>query len=365
MIWSLCTGRREGERGIALVIVLFIVALLTIVVTEFTYSVQLSQHRARNSIHALQSNLLARSGVNLAEGFLMLDVDPAFDAFTEDWWLELEEFCLGLELGPGMRVKCRVRDESGKINVNMTRGRRRQLEDQPVTRDAVLRDAMRRMFESHNLDVQIVDELAEYWLQEPEEQPDGGRSRVPDFMSLEDFAAIFGIPNEELRSIRKLLTAQPRRLQPAININTASAEVLTAVLNDGEAVDAILTRQLEDDPFTDRGQINQVMEGVEHANVLRGVFDVRSRLYRIEASALTNVDPDGLGIDGIGQTLSVLVWRRRDNRRQRDDGAPGWTVRPLAWDREGGARLFWPAEADEGLSETQDESDSIDAREYR
>ena len=60
----------RNERGIALFIVLVIVALLTIIVTEFTYSVQLDQHRVRNSIHALQAALLARSGVNLAEGFL-------------------------------------------------------------------------------------------------------------------------------------------------------------------------------------------------------------------------------------------------------------------------------------------------------
>ena len=43
----------RNERGIALIIVLVIVALLTITVTEFTYSVQLDQHRVRNSIHAL------------------------------------------------------------------------------------------------------------------------------------------------------------------------------------------------------------------------------------------------------------------------------------------------------------------------
>ena len=51
-----------NERGLALVIVLAVVALLTILVTEFTFNTQLDQHRTRNAVHALQAQLLARSG---------------------------------------------------------------------------------------------------------------------------------------------------------------------------------------------------------------------------------------------------------------------------------------------------------------
>src|SRR5262249_27259495 len=92
--WIRCLHRTLGaaarnERGIALLIVLIVVALLTITVTEFTYSVQIDQHRTRNAIHALQAQLLARSGINLAEGFLMLDDEPSYDARSEQWWLQL------------------------------------------------------------------------------------------------------------------------------------------------------------------------------------------------------------------------------------------------------------------------------------
>src|SRR5215471_3536984 len=115
----------RNQRGIALLIVLVIVALLTITVTEFTYSVQIDAHRSRNALHALQSQLLARSGVNLAEGFLMMDDEPTYDAYSEDWYVQLVDFCKGLQLDDTMRLRCRVRDESGKLNVNNTRGLRR------------------------------------------------------------------------------------------------------------------------------------------------------------------------------------------------------------------------------------------------
>jgi hypothetical protein len=118
----------DNERGLALVIVLAVVALLTILVTEFTFNTQLDQHRTRNAIHAMQAQLLARSGINLAEGFLMLDEEPAYDAYTEDWFPQMVEFCRGIEVDPTMRIRCTVRDESGKININNTREPRRRVE---------------------------------------------------------------------------------------------------------------------------------------------------------------------------------------------------------------------------------------------
>lgn len=344
----------NGERGIALIIVLMVVTLLTISVVEFSYTVQLDQHRVRNSIHALQSTLLARSGINIAEGYLMLDEEPRFDAFTEQWWLDLDEFCLGLELEPGMYIRCRVRDESGKINLNLTRGVRRVVESQQITSDAVLRDALRRIFEAHEIDVDVVDKLAEYWLQEPVELEDGRRQQVPDFTSLEDFSATFGVPTRKMGKLRELLTAQPRHWQRTININTAPAEVLAAVLNDPDAVSEIIERQQQEEPFTNAGEISGVLANIdppEARTATSRLFGINSRLFRLEASAITNADPDSLRGGGIGQTLSVLVRRTTDVRRRRD-GVAGWTLQPLDWQKEGGARLFQGALLAEEESQT-------------
>lgn len=351
----------RGDRGIALIIVLIVVALLTITVTEFTYSVQLDQHRLRNSIHALQASLLARSGINLAEGFLMQDEEPRYDAFTEEWWLGLEEFCRGLELDPGMYVRCKVRDESGKINVNGTRGSLRTTEDQRVTGDAVLRDALRRIFEAHEIEVDIVDRLVDYWAQEPPESSDGRPLRVPDFGSLEDFAATFGIPAEKLPRLRQVVSAQ--RGYTRININTAPAEVLAAIINEPGVVSDIVDRQMQEEPFVNVGDIAPLLGDVENAGVIRGLFTVNSRLFRIEASAVANANPNAARRGGIGQTLSVLVYRVPDLRR-RDDGKTGWTLRPLDWQKEGGARLFREEGPEDGEAETTGASEMENSRSF-
>jgi type II secretory pathway component PulK len=356
------------------------VALLTITVTEFTYSVQIDQHRTRNALHALQSQLLARSGVNLAEGFLMLDDEPAYDAYTEEWWLQLREFCQGLELDESMRIRCRVRDESGKLNINNTRGLRRRVQSQAVTADAILRDAMRCMFQRRGIEVDIVDKLADYWQQEPPENADGVKATIPEFTSLEDFGASFGIPSERLHQLRNVLTAQPSRLLPSININTAPSEVLAAVLNAESAdcagdapIEDIVARQVDiEQPFRTTGDINSVIQGLENVDLKRRLFGVRSRLYRLEASAQTNVDPLDPTSGGIGQTLSVLVSRQqgappRGQQPQigpNGNPLPTWTLRPLDWQKEGGARLFRNVpEEDENLPgnpDSQDEQDEPD-----
>src|SRR5256885_1549174 len=76
--------RRDSQRGIALIIVLLVVALLTILIVEFTYSVQVESHIARNSLSALQASYLARSGINILAGALTMDNSPRVDPDEQD-----------------------------------------------------------------------------------------------------------------------------------------------------------------------------------------------------------------------------------------------------------------------------------------
>jgi type II secretory pathway component PulK len=354
---------RSNEHGVALVIVLTIVALLTITVVEFTYSVQLDQHRARNALNALQARLLARSGINLAEAFLARDEEERYDAFSEDWYLALAEFCNGIDLESTTRLRCDVEDESGKININNTRPRRvaaavQSQGQQRPTSDAYLRDAIEYIMALHNVHItEIGDQLREYWEQEPLAAGGNRSSRVPDFGSLEDFVARFRIPTAKLERLRRALTAQPANRLSRININTASADVLRAVIigyaDEGEdVVQEILERQQDPDaPFQNTGEIMALMGNLDQDRraVMGQIFDVRSTYFRLQASALTNTDPSGEGASGIGQTLTALVRRTRaripgGGMSQNQDIR--WTFRLMDWQKEGGARLFRQRPAD-------------------
>jgi hypothetical protein len=172
-----------------------------------------------------------------------------------------------------------------------------------------------------------------------------------------------------------VVTAQPRGLLPRINVNTAPPEVLAAVLNaeqegcpPNEAVDEIIGRQRDpEQPFRSSGDVSGIVQGLDNANVKTTLFGVQSRLYRLEASALTNVDPEHPDGGGIGQTVSALVARQTSTRPTTRGNAapavgadgkplPNWTLRPLDWQKEGGARLFRPLPGeDEDQPGTMDE----------
>jgi type II secretory pathway component PulK len=338
-----------GERGVVLLIVLIVVALLTIIVTEFTYTVQLDQHRTRNALNALQASLLARSAINIEESFLTMDkrddeADGVRDWYGDEWWIALREFCAGVVLDPTMRIACVLEDESGKLNVNLTRttAQSQQQQGQEVkTKDAFARDALRRIFEAEGIQVDLVDQLREYWLQEPPLNQDGRQQMIPDFGSLEDFAAELGIPTGKLRELRRVLTAVPASKLAKVNVNTAPGMVLAAIINDGNGVAQILDRQQSDDPFKNAADLSSVLDGqgVADATMLTSLFGVSSNLFRLRASALTNADPEGEQPGGIGQTLSELVWRRSRACRT-DEQPPCWTLKPLDWQKEGGAPLL-------------------------
>jgi type II secretory pathway component PulK len=385
--------RVKDERGVALLIVLTVVALLMITVMEFAYNVQLDHRRTRNAVDAMQARLLARSGLNLAEAFLIQDQEDKFDAFSEDWALALDEFCTGIPIEPTMKLRCGWRDESGKININMTRPKgppRAEMGDAPARPDQVLTNALFHILhreDAYNEDTQ--KRLQAYWAADYENQTTNEEKKsAPDFGSLEDFAALFQIAPAKLNKLRRFLTAQSNRRVNRINVNTAPEEVLYAIFvgdfNEagGEAVLQQILDERREAAYEDMGQVKAIVSSLDtsvRAAIENGILSVSSKCFRLEASALTNVDPTsqlegevGELIDapppvptGIGQTLNELVCRTkklnpnqgggRSNTNQNQDQQFVWTLKRLDWQKEAGARLFR-----EPLNDALDPDDETD-----
>ncbi len=353
----------RDQSGIALILVLSVISMLSIVVMEFTHSVTIDQYRVRNSLHALQSELLVRSGVNIAEGFLALDEDEGIDTYTDEWFWAMQQQCQeGIPLPNGSIVRCAVKDESGKINVNNTRTRRgAPIVPGNVTKEAILLDALRCIFQlGDGLDGSAVDDLKEYWQRDPPTLGDGTqRNTMPSFGSLEAFAAALRIPTKHIRLLRKYLTAQPPRRQRGVNINTADQVVLSAILQgaDGSGVECgptqevqdILERQLDPEDPIKPVDIRTLIGGIPNGSLAVDLFVSNSSIYRLEASALTNVDPENRSRGGVGKTLSVLVFRKCVEKE--GDKCIRWTSTPLDWQKEGGARLFREKNRFSALSE--------------
>jgi type II secretory pathway component PulK len=77
---------RADERGAALIITLFIVALVAILVLEYHFDATIEVELADNYASEVQAYHLAITGINLARVLLQRD-DPAYDAPPELWTL--------------------------------------------------------------------------------------------------------------------------------------------------------------------------------------------------------------------------------------------------------------------------------------
>lgn len=383
-----------SERGIALVVVLVVIALLAIATVEFAFSTQVYTHMARNSLSGLQANLLARSGVNLGEAMLAFDEDPQVDAFSEEWCPEPTEVSCRIEgtlfgLPDNMRLRIEIFDENGKLNLNLTKPNNineynAKLED--PTRFLLFdmwRAAFERLLENQGIPPEVALQLYDYWDQsleaalgagadgeaeaeageeDVEGEGEDGRPRgaaifaTLDFPTLDDANAVLQLPARELRELRRVVTAAPGAIR--INANTAPREVLAALIDDPGIVEDIMSRRL-DAPI----QTNELAAMIPAVAAGDGVPDPRrmlhgrSDVYRIWASGVVNPNPM-TGRGGIGRSASLLVRRSQSRSRPPTGDKPiAWTFTRLDWQKEGGAFLFEERrDADSGRSRFDEDS---------
>ena len=347
---------------------------------------------AHNALSGLQASLLARSGINLGEAFLLHDDKFDVDAFTEEWCPDpgtdghscrIDETNGQVLLPQNMRLRVQIVDEGGKLNLNLVRFRdQREWTNWGKTRDGELKNqphplvdwktAFEQLLSSRGLDPTIADQVLDYWdavfqARFPNVNPGGpvptsGQATpgpatpvpTPDaatnaqlqqleFASLDDAAVIPGLTASAIRKLRPVLTALPSTPQ-TVNANTAPAEVLRAIVDDEEVVSNILSQRSQT-PLK-QADLVSLLASLNKANATSRnyagqMLGVTSQFFQVRASGVVNPNPV-TGRGGIGRSATMLVRRiRRTRPRQRRQCRP-WTLTQLDWQKEGGAVLFQP-----------------------
>jgi competence ComEA-like helix-hairpin-helix protein len=108
----------KSESGLSLIAVLWIIMILTVIATEFLYSVRLEQRIQNNMVERTKMFYAAKAGLETFIAQLKNDETP-YDALTEDWAKGLTgEIADGMRANNTLNYKVTVTDESAKINVN-------------------------------------------------------------------------------------------------------------------------------------------------------------------------------------------------------------------------------------------------------
>lgn len=260
----------EDERGVALLMTLLVVALLSVLAIGMQSRSVLALTRARQSVNALTASYIMRSGVSAAMAFLEKDArDSAIDTLSEVWAQEVKAF----PVGDGT-VSIRIEDEAARFNVNTLVTPQGHVNAAAVQRFG-------RLLRSVGNDERLSEQTA-HWLQ---------TTREPFAYALRDPSELLLVPGfgtEAFRRVEPHVTVSTDRLGgKAININTVGVRVLGALSPRlGEALIGGIIEHRRATPFRDLGDLKKV-PGMND-EILIGfsdVLDVRTSLFTVRAEA--------------------------------------------------------------------------------
>jgi len=268
-----------NDKGFILVSVLLAIALLFPLVLAFNSRVQLNLIQAENFRNSVQALRIARSGVEGATGILRMD-DAGYDSPRDRWGTSFPALALGEGATQGA-LSVTIADEDGKIPVNRlmkdatgavdstdkntTKGAGqagRKTEGATTGGDPVDRDMetrLRGLITRLGGNPEIVNALID-WM-DPDDEPTGGEGAENDYYktrgyqcrngpldSIDELLLIKGFDRDLVvdKKLKDYLTVAPT--DGKINVNTASVEVLQAVLGTKTATLAqpLLESDIED-----------------------------------------------------------------------------------------------------------------------
>src|SRR5437868_6782286 len=108
------TDRFPDDRGVAIVIVLWVVMVLSLLISGFAFTMHVETQVASYARKELKAEMLARSGVEVARMQLIVGTltNSGFDALNQEWATN-ELLYVDHELGDGV-FNVKVTDEESK-----------------------------------------------------------------------------------------------------------------------------------------------------------------------------------------------------------------------------------------------------------
>jgi general secretion pathway protein K len=221
------------QPGIALLAVLLAIALLTLIVMDFTTSSALAYLSAANQANELRASYLGRSAVSVGLALLAQDSrmdamsKQPFDSLADPWALPFPPMKVG-----GGTVSLSIVDEARKFNVNqLVNPANGQVNNVGVEQIA-------RLFAILGLPPDLVPALVDWLDRDSVDTPGGAEADfylrlVPPYEprngpmpTIGDLRMVRGVDDATFMKLRNYLTVVP---ETRVNANTAPPEVLACL----------------------------------------------------------------------------------------------------------------------------------------
>lgn len=326
------------KKGIALLIVLTVIAVLAAVVVEFAYTTRVSVRIGSSSRDFVLAESISKSGIEIAKKFLLQDLSSdTIQGDMSDFRVSAEELSgddelwskttlLGSMFNPfdqGQLVLS-IEDEGGKFNLNMLVG-------MDGSRDEKIAQLATKLF--YNLGIEAPEELVNKivdWIDADTfgEYESGAKNAqmdsitelglLPDMDYLE-YAKVTGVA-PDVPAFSRFLTVYPQRryeqgakvINWTVNVNTAPREILMTIVKDCDESAA--------ESIIDEISQNHMKSGAEFINFIgslgleleQGVnVVVRSDTFSVASEGIIGGEPDEYGTirGGVSSVIRTVLQR--------------------------------------------------------
>ena len=263
----------RNDAGVALLLALLFIVLLTVIVVEYAYATQVDTALVASNLSDYQAQIAAKSAIAMGVSMLTADAmanqngqpgspggsttttattstragsgsstDPIvggalFDSLDEAW-----AYGVPFQKINNAIMQCSIDDEYGKINLNAVFDSRRQEPNE------TLEQALRFLFEQRGAEEDPTDAILDWVDSDDDPRPNGAESdyyqslatpypcKNAPFTSVEELLVVRGITPElyfgnidmQQLPLSELCTVHGHR-SGRVNVNTAQPETLTAI----------------------------------------------------------------------------------------------------------------------------------------
>ncbi|MCP9440581.1 MAG: type II secretion system minor pseudopilin GspK [Nitrospira sp.] len=289
--------QKADERGIALLLSLLVLALLTAIILEFDAEARREYREAAAFRDHVKSGALMRAAVQAASAALQQDFlrdkrsGERFDGPLDLWALPIKNYAIGDGL-----LSAQIQDERGKLNLNdLVASAGDPIQSKTRT------DRIRRLFELLQINPDLVDALIDWIDQDDNPRPAGAESLYyqslkPPYraangplQALSDLRLVKGFTPDIIARLSRYVTVHPIEGGEPVNINTAEPPVIQAL--DPDITSAMAMEIIQGRPYKTKEELNRIGSFVDIGAKLRAsgsVYDVKSDYFSVQLAITVN-----------------------------------------------------------------------------
>ena len=285
---------RADERGIALLVALLVLTLLTALILEFDAEARREYRAAAGFRDDYKATMLTRAAVQATKAVLLQDLmrekmtGQKYDAPTDIWGMPITKY----PIGDGF-LTAKIQDETGKVNLNdlaSTSG------GEPEQKRKIAR--IKRLFELLKVSPDLVDTLIDWVDQDEAPQPAGAetlyyqslrppyRAANSPLSGLGDLRLIKGFTPEVIDRITPYTTVFPVDGSTTINVNTADPIVLQTL--DPAVTQSMAMEIVQGRPFKTKTELDRISSFQEIGQKLRSDYDIKSDYFSAQLTITVN-----------------------------------------------------------------------------